>query len=430
MQFSLLNTIAGLKVQPSLDVDCYVPNVCWSTLPDQSRCLNSVSVRMSGYWPNSSVPNSPSDNVIKLISQNPALHSLHLYMGVRSFYGVERNPTERTYALEHIGSSIRQLHSLTLDGDFHFTDNAWVTWSNASIWEHIQALTISKLSLIIEFTSRCTDNLPSLRTLKLSAYTPGDLFPLLDNTANTASISNFLASLQLENLSLDGFHPDILVDGLKPTLRYVRFHIRESTRLVKTVGGSDRSILRLSTKHIDTLRSTCPNLYWLGLDIESDVLHSLDDPATNSTTPASPTASNASAKSLTSSNNDISRPPPSPQHDQTELLQVLDMLATIRSLCHIRIFFYGEPVPKAMPIFTYLRTCKQGFPLRSLIIRTRSSVTIVWELGLEMAVLEYHQYTTRFREIWDAVKMSVRSREATSVEGWIGHPIWGCPEGW
>ncbi|MCJ1378567.1 hypothetical protein MMC17_001666 [Xylographa soralifera] len=430
MQSALLSTIEGLGTQPSLDVDCYVPGVTWSTLPDRIRCLRSLRVRMGGYYSTPLAPSSPSDSIVKLISQNSALHHLHLFMDKSLIDVVEKYPMERTYALERIGPSVRQLHSLTLEGDFHFTDKAWIAWATVLFWKQIQTLTIAKLSLIEDFASRCTAGLPALHTLKLSAYSPGYRLPKIDSLPATASISNFLASLQLDCLSLEGFHPDILLDGLKSTLRYVRFHIRESASEVKMVGGSDLSTLHLSTKHIETIRSACPNVYWLGLDAEADILNSLDSSATVAATSASPTTSGAQAKYLSLSSHNLSSPPPTLQHDQSRLPDVLDMLATIRSLCHIRLFFYGEPVCKAMFIFTYLRTRKQGFPLRSLVIRTRTCVWIIWELGSELATLEYHGDRIHFREVWDTVNMAVRSWEPLSPEAWIGHPIWGCAEGW
>ncbi|MCJ1436516.1 hypothetical protein MMC27_005895 [Xylographa pallens] len=429
IQDSLLLTINRLGTQPSLVIDCYVPNVNWSKLPDGTRCLRSLRVCLgSGAsssshtgTPTSLLPIRPSTYTVQLVSQNPALRDLHLVMAEPILHMVEGDPPERTYALERIGLSLRQLQSLSLEGDLHFTDKAWITWTSSLNWKQLRSLTIAKLSLIEDFASRCTGDLPSLHTLKLSAYSPRNEWLNTDFVPLTKSISKFLGSLQLNCLSLEGFHPSILLDALKPTLRYVRFHVRESE--VRLANGSHVSTLRLTTKHIDTLRSACPSLYWLGLDAEDDKWCYLDEPITVSAMPASPMTSSAPATYRSS-------PSYKPPYGQTVLLTMLDMLATIRSLCHIRLFFYNEPVCKAMLIFTYLRTRKQGFPLRSLVIRTQSCVWIVWELGSEKATLEYHQYATNYREIWDTVNMSVLTKETISGEAWIEHRLWGCAEGW
>ena len=429
IQDFLLRTINRLATQPSLDIDCYVPNVNWKKLPSGTRGIRSLRVCMGSGASSSSqtgittplLPTRPSTCIVNLISQNPALRHLHLVMGESPANGVEKDPTERTYALERIGASLRQLRSLTLEGDLHFTDKAWTVWSSSLNWKQIQSLTIAKLSLIEDFASRCTGDLSSLHTLKLSAYSPRDEWLNTDFVPLTKPISSFLGSLQLHSLSLEGFHPRVLLDALRPTFRYVRFHIRESARTL--ANGFHVSQLRLAPKEIDTLRSACPNLYWLGLDAEADIWNSLDDLVTVSATPAPPTTSSTAAKHRSPSSH-------KPPYGQALLPIILNTLATIRSLCHIRLFFYEEPVCKAMLIFTYLRVRKQGSPLRSLVVRTESRVWIVWELGSEKATLEYHQYATHFREIWDTVNMAVLERENISPEAWIGHRVWGCPEGW
>ena len=309
----------------------------------------------------------------------------------------------------------------------------WAAWADNLDWKQLRILSITNLSLIEDFVSRWTGRLPSLRTLKLSAYSPFDSTRERIYYPTTASVPNFLATLQLECLSLEGFHRRVLLEALNSngaTLRKIQFHTRGKLREMRRLGESDRSTVRLITESLEIVRSACPNIDWFGLDVfvimptsENDftAFHILTD----SSEPSSTHPYNHGPNIVPLS----SGVPQTPG-----LLHILDLLAGFRMLRDVRLSLYGyAPISDIISIFVYLRSRKQGTPLRSLLVHQKdrpSTLWTIWELGPEKAVLEHHCNRTHFREIWNTERMYVQKQETMDADAWEGDPHWGCPTGW
>jgi len=215
--------------------------------------------------------------VTNIIRRDPDLKALHLSLDTRRrVYASESHSETRRKALEHIGYAITRLESLNLEGDLHFTDKAWTTWAAASVWGTLQTLSIIGTPLFKEMTSRLQGQLLTLKTLTLSAYEDYQSFPKSTFHESFTQVKTFLSSLKLTRLCLLGFHPEVLLHALPingASLRYLRFHVRENAWDLRLVLGPSYSTLLLSALHLETLRSTCSTLEWLGLDVcRSDLI--------------------------------------------------------------------------------------------------------------------------------------------------------------
>ena len=121
-------------------------------------------------------------------------------------------------------------------------------------------------------------------------------------------------------LCLLGFHPQILSHALQSsgaTLRYLHFHIRENAADLRLGLGPSFPTLLLSARYLETLRSTCPLLEWLGLDITQFDL--VDEEGRSA--------------ALSTNFNSIQAPPNPP---------FIATLAEMPSLRHIRLFLHHE----------------------------------------------------------------------------------------
>lgn len=345
------------------------------------------------------------------------------------------------------------------------------------------------MSLIETVIGRLKGHLPALRRLKLSAYGKSDCFPHNDFYEGADSMKAFLSGLNLTHLSMLGFHPDVLLSNMEPVgsmLQNIRFHIRENPTDLIIVRGPTFSTLLLSAERIALLKNRCTNIRWIGFDVPRSSLKGADDEPASSV-PQRPVGSGhvgfranlslaacprkfpdptewltqASRSSLVSSvqppygdaafvssranpmlQSSFWRQPFISQHEvPATAVSVLDTLASIPSLRHIRLFVHHDhndpwnlSNADAIATFKYLRSRKRGCALESLIIcgaeRCDARLWTMWELGPQMATLEYHRDWEFLRELWNTEDGIVQEREKIDWDEWRAQPEWGLAEGW
>ncbi|MCJ1224447.1 hypothetical protein MMC12_001092 [Toensbergia leucococca] len=374
-----------------------------------------------------------SRDIAKFILQNPRLRNLSLRLAERSSEGAVSNLHWETldHALEHVSRSDFQLESLALEGNSHFSKGAWTAWRTNFGWTSLRSLSIANITLAQQMTSHLSGQLPALQTLKLSVFDESDsadLIRISDDTdkfkSASASIKAFISTLHLTGLSLHGFNPDILdhsIESSSVTLRKLRLHVCDS----------DPSLL-FGTEPRENLRSTCKALEWLGLNVTPLSLlgasHISDKPIKIEYIPRG----NASAGKVGSHYDPIIAD-----------TYLLDTLATILPLRHIRLFIHwpydDETLPmsntQAISIFAYLRSHKRGNALESLVICGHewgtSGVWIIWDLGPWMATLESCKNGQWYEEVWNTEERKLCERRERHVVGPASiKDYFGVPEGW
>lgn len=116
------------------------------------------------------------------------------------------------------------------------------------------------------------------------------------------------------------------------------------------------------------------------------------------------------------------RAPRKGQESSTAAISVLDDIANITSLHHVRLFVHRDRADPwslsnadAMATFSRLRSGKRGNSLESMIICAKRSgnagLWIIWELGPRMATLEYRQDGEFVRELWNTDDNLVQERK-------------------
>ncbi len=265
--------------------------------------------------------------------------------------------------------------------------------------------------------TRLQGRLPNVEALKLTGYEHYRSFPKSTFHENSTQVPLFLSNLKLTSLHLVGFHPKVLLHALNSsgtTLRYLRFHIRENATDLQLVLGPSYSTLLLSTPHVENLRLACPILELLELDVcRSDLVEVEGDKTILPT--------------------DRTTPPPSG-------LPLLTTFAKMPSLRHIRLFLHFEPRSpwslssiSAISTFTYIRNCKRGHVLQSLIIcmgiRPHHGLWSIYELGPRLVALLYRQNGLWLRGVWDTEEM-IPKRLEQGIEDAPAHPEWGIGDEW
>lgn len=496
---AILYAINGLPQPISLAMDCYVHTLDSRLDINKISCLESLRVCMVNIplfsnrrgRSHESFEDDISTGVAEIIHQNPRMKALHLCLqtGSNAPFIHESYREVREHALEEIGRTVPQLDSLTLEGDLIFNEIAWKTWNTTFGWSHLRSLSITNMSLIETIIGRLKGHLPALRRLKLSAYERRNCFPLNDFHEGAASMKGFLSGLSLTHLSMLGFHPNVLLSNMEPvgsTLQNIRFHVREHPTDLRIVRGPTFPTLLLSAAHIAVLKSRCTNMRLIGLDVPRSSLEGADGDSASSV-PQRPVGSapvgfranlslaacpqrfpdamgwltQASRPNLVSSvpppygdaalvssranpmlTSSFWRQPLAPDHDMpTTAVSVLDTLATIPSLRHIRLFVHHDrndpwslSNADAITTFKHLRSRKRGCSLESLVIcgaeRGDARLWIMWELGPQMATLEYHRDQEFLRELWNTEDGVVQEREKRDWDEWRVQPEWGLAEGW
>lgn len=494
---AILHAINVLPQPISLAIDCYVHTLDSRLNINKISCLESLRVCMVNIpqFSNHLGPShesfeySVSTGVADIIHQNPCMKALRLCLQTNnnSRSNHESYREVREHALEEIGRTVTQLDSLTLEGDLLFNEVAWKTWNATCIWSHLRCLSITKISLIETIMARLKGRLPALRRLKLSAYEELQCFPHSTFHEGADLMKAFLSSLKLTHLSMLGFQPDILLSNLEPagsTLQNIRFHIRENPTDLTIVRGPKFSTLLLSTAHVIVLKSKCTNIRSIGLDVPRSSLKGAGGDSAPSV-PQHPVGSGttgfranlsacpqgfpdptewltkASRPNLVSSipapygdaafvssranpmlTSSFWRQSLIPERDMpATAVSVLDTLATISSLRHIRLFIHHDANDPwnlsnadAIATFQHLRSRKRGCALESLIIcgteRGDGRLWIMWESGPQMATLEYHRGQELLRELWNTEDGIVQERETRDWDEWRAQPEWALAEGW
>ncbi len=496
---AILQAINGLPQPISLAIDCYVHTLDSRLDINTISCLESLRVCMVNipHFSNhrglshKSFEDNISIGVAEVIRQNPRMKALRLCLekGISAAFIHESYQEVREHALEEIGRTVPQLDSLTLEGDLLFNEVAWKTWNTTCGWGHLRSLSITNMSLIETVIGRLKGHFPALRRLKLSAYERFNCFPHNNFHEGADSMKAFLSGLNLTHLSMLGFHPDVLLSNMEPVgsmLQNIRFHVREKPSDLIVVRGPTFSTLLLSAAHIAVLRSRCTNIRWIGFDAPRSSLQGADGDSTSSV-PQRPVGSGpvgfranlscaafpqqfpdptewftqASRPNLVSSvpppygdaaflssranpmlTSSSWRQPLIPEHDTpTMAVSVLDTLAAIPSLRHIRLFAHHDRIDpwslsnaEAIATFKRLRSRKCGCALESLIIcgaeRGDAGLWIMWELGPQMATLECHRGQEILRELWNTEDGIVQEREKRDWDEWRVQPEWGLAQEW
>ena len=366
---------------------------------DKVTCLESLQVNLLN-TPNfprhgeemyKSFDGVPSQDIAKILRQNPRLKDLSLCLDATNHAGQDHDllSTEREHALENIGESLPPLRSLTLKGKFQFTPSARATWNNFD-WGRLRNLSVLTESLAQDISTYYRGQCSSLRSLRLEApdITTQVMPAIMPNRFET-DISPLISSLALKELSLHGYHPSNL-DGLERNgskLRRLAFHIRENANSWIMPGPRIRTSakfvdLLLTPEGLGDIERNCPSLEWLAIDISPFHLEQhtssggLPDPlfgfaastieaAKKNILAASPHQGFQVAQILIVQFN---------MQDQ-DLHPVFPALAKFRSLRHLRLYMHRVAILQwpgrlvdAINTFLWLRKHKQGVPLESLVI--------------------------------------------------------------
>ena len=482
-----MEAIIGLPQAISLDVKCYVHTLNSQLDFTKVFCLESLRVCMVNVphfsnhtgLSNHAFDGNVSADVAEIIHKNPHMRALHLCLqkGRGTFSQHESYHEVREQALEHIGRKLPQLDSLTLEGDFHFTEAVWKTWNANCRWNHLRSLSISNMPLIENVTCQLKGCLPSLRKLKISAYESLTSFPHNEFHQGVDSVRRFFAGLSLTHLSMLGFHPNVLLDAVQATgstLNNIRFHVREDPTDLFIVRGPNFSELLLSAAHVTILQSRCTNLSWLGLDVTRSSLQgsalsvpygtvqsgsagiraelsiATRDPGPRlflsqgpqpSIVPCGPPSYGDAASTSRNSVSPWRRPPRMGQESSIPAISVLDDIANITSLRHVRLFVHRDrrdpwslSNADSMATFSRLRSAKRGNSLESMTICAKRSgdagLWIIWELGPRMATLEYREDREFVRELWNTDDNLLQERKEGFYDEVKSQPEWGIAEGW
>lgn len=419
-----------------LAVDCYVHTINLESRLDKLSCLTSLRVcliHMNRIYAHGkpmleSFSSNPSQDVAKIISNNPRLRRLHISLQQASgLDGHAMFSETKDRALEIIGRDILELQSVALEGDLRFTGKALETWTHNLY--RLQSLFIIGVPLIEEMTSCLQDQLPMLQVLTLSTFKDNQTRTTFQT--NSASIKAFLSTLKLTHLSLLGFQPDVLLHAIQSSaasLRSLRLHIREGAMDLRMRAGPSLSTLLLSAEHLKRIASTCPSLECITIDVFRSSLLVAEEAChdTSSSNILEPSAAAASTALDSSIFTDFS---------------ILAALLAMRTLRTIRLFVstsHLQPntssltTADVMATYAHVRKNKCGHSPQNLVICTEMQGGCerwdVWELGPQMATVKYLRGSTWVREVWDMQDKSVKAREEGKERTRDSIFVWGVSE--
>ena len=321
----------------------------------------------------------------------------------------------KVHALEILGPTVPRLENLVLEGDLQFTAKALQSWSHSL--QNLRSLSLNGISLINRISKIIPDQMPLLKTLKLSAFEIRRPRWTLDSNEDYRQLTTFLSHPQMEKISLFGFPPRILEDAIKfsgPFLKTIRFHICEDAIGLYVRRGPPLSTLLLTSSYLETMRSTCPTLRSLTLDLGRSNL-----PFDWELFQATP-----------------------------HLLNSLRALTLMPQLQHLHIFLHNDVIARRSSdpttediLITYasIRKHKCGYPLKDLLICSDQQRWEVWDSGPGRVVTMLYRNGRGLgewvRETWDLGEESgVIERIGPIVKGneeTVGqNGQWCVTEGW
>jgi hypothetical protein len=398
----------------------------------------------------------PSQDIAKLISQNPGFRDLQLGLG-GGFPGRGRHrlkALEAEHALENIGAIKNPLRSLTLHGNFAITPTALSVWE--SHWLQLQRLSLYNEKLVRQAADHFVGRFPALRSLRIEATNhrwKWDWSPpfLLDLTP-------FLSSLKLTELFVTGLQPRNM-EALKECgsqLQHLSFHVDEGPGRwvpgrefqIRSPSPSRFTDMLLSPKELTEIRLACPSLDWLAFDVQPFHLGEATS-ALGQPTPMS----GYSESSLHVYEEAIS--------SETQLLEqyaarnilerfvvqekgpdpIFTELTRFRSLRHLRLYIHDVrlmpwhfSIGDAIRTFLWLQKHKEGVPLESLVICNRISQNrprpgaqgspwIVYEMGMG----KVHAGNSKLSALYDVEKDGI-APALLEVASEAGDPVSLTPQ--
>ena len=373
------------------------------------------------FW--DSFDGNPSTDVAEIVSKNARLQHLHIALKESSglWAHVKYNETQQQ-ALEFIGPAVSNLHSLTLEGDLHFSDRAWRSWSRP--FNGLRSLSIIGISLIQRLVEHGLEQLPLLKKLKLSSSIDDLSVTNSSFRGRNGSVEAFLSSLSLTELLIYGIHPWSfmqVIPSIGKDLRILSFHISENNGQICTIKGVGRlpqlelsiATLLVSTADLETIKVSCPELECLSIDVAESCV-----PITEAVQVASgPTIPNSLifghsqkiAVCLASTN-----------------YAILNLLAGMYALRHVCLVVKAEcprkrlnPPTSADVVETckYFHINKRGCAIRRLTMQAdRGGRWDVWEQGPGAVVMKYWIRGQSIKEIWNLETGKLETREVLDAE--------------
>ncbi|KAF2732616.1 hypothetical protein EJ04DRAFT_578258 [Polyplosphaeria fusca] len=381
----------------------------------QVRILNLPRIPRHGEPTYASFDGTPSKQIAKILDENPRLKDLSLLLDGNNGAGQIHDlaALEREHALINIAKSVPVLRSFEFQGDFDFSDAAWLGLERANVWKNLRQLHVFTHALVRGCVRHLPGHVPVLRSLRLDDIERRHRPPSMDRYQ--FDLSPLLSVSELINLSIVGYHPDNLstLSHAGSSLERLLFHVREFPNLW-ALGNRAYPVtfeqVLLSAERLTAIGSACPKLDWLALDVSP--FHFKEGTTNNKTPP--PVAGHppflieeakkrlgAAAGSLNIMNYSMSHTPP-----------VFLALLGLQSLRHLRLYLHmiwplplHFDLPSSMRTFRWLRAHKQGIPLESLVVHAvpRRRAAPQMQIWVVQEVGEGKLYTTEGREntLWE-----------------------------
>ena len=401
----------------NLAIHCYVYPTDRGIRLDQLSCLESLRICLGqiARFPSEGLNPDTIEDLTVVIPQSSRLKHLHLSLLSGSHNRTRLYTQMKTDALELLGPLVPQLESLTLEGDLHLSAKALQSWSRPL--QNLRSLSLGGMSLIDQISKNIPDHMPLLQTLELSAFQSLQEKCTFDFEPDEHQVKPLLSSPQLKNLSFIGFPTAILWDALEsngPSLKSIRFHIREDEDALCLRRGPDLSKLLLTTWYLHRMSSKCCALRSITLDVgRSDIPYD-EDLIQADIKPSNP----------------------------------LYAITLMPQLQHLHIFLLNDAFGVRSPdpttedvLITYnsIRRLKQGCSLQNLLICWGQQRWEVWDSGPGRMVSMLYKSGRGggewLRETWDLdrspiarIEVRVEGREETvsSLRGeWCITPGWG-----
>ena len=413
----VLRAIDSHPNRPSIEIDCYAHARNSSLHFLNVTCLRSVKVCLISFPHDHMLVDDHDDGtdertggqaVQEIVQHNPRLRHLSICLNKGRQPSMERYEIEQTSVLERIGVSIRQLDSLTLHGYMEFSVKAWDLWCTNFVWENLTYLCFECCDISLA-RPRLSGRLSSLRTLKI--INPSNALLTYMHAYGLKQTVSFLNELQLENLAItENFKGMLLLhiaSGSATNLRKIRLHMYGQPEVdgwEEDTGHLCPSLLH--GKDLVRIRTACPKLDFLGMDVCMDNLISFKD----STMPL--------------------------------LLHVLEM----RELKDLRIFVHGNHnmLPllsgrEAVNMFARLQKQKTGSPLEKLVICTLEGEEFdLWVLtSLEQGRIrtehvrhkDFHEEIVRI-EPDESILIEAKVERRFNYPYWSRDALWAIPDPW
>ncbi|KAL8712210.1 MAG: hypothetical protein Q9225_006983 [Loekoesia sp. 1 TL-2023] len=321
------------------------------------------------------------ESISTMIHRNPGLRSFSLAADYANNYRPENSTKLRNLPFLTPGS-FKNLRELHLEGHLIFETADWAIWDNCVDWAQLCSLALVEIPLITEVLRHLIYSLPSLRTLRLSAYRimtdSYERVHLLDPYP-CSIVKDFLLAVPLEELDLIGFTREIpiydVVRGSKKRLRKLRIHFDAELTPWRPNMPDPRPNLQLGetvfldVEKMEYLLESCPLLECIGLDIEAQ--------------------------------NDTLMPQP-----------IRDALCSGSKLRYLQVYYHRPRHPfhshrpsnqDIVNLFEDLRRAKRGVPLECLTFQYTWAEPwlLVWELGDKVQLTSRHNSVRhRYEEIW------------------------------